>query len=121
MPFSQIAETVREAGVEMTFVYDHAKVIGWFWAILKNATDVWGGLVTVIEPAGAVWGMEMELELPLPLALAEPEPVDDATELVLDVGDDMSERDKAEVSVKLCVDGGNAGQARAWPYHVMRR
>ena len=29
-------------------------------AILKNATDVCGGEVTVMAPAGAVWGMEID-------------------------------------------------------------
>jgi hypothetical protein len=43
LPFSQIAETVREAGVEMTSVKFHAKVICWDAAILKKAMVVWGG------------------------------------------------------------------------------
>jgi len=40
MPLSQMADTVSEAGVEITFVYDQAKVMGSLEAILKNATDV---------------------------------------------------------------------------------
>lgn len=89
-PFSHTADTVSEAGVERTSVMDHAKVMGAPEAILKNATDVCGGDVTVIEPAGAVWGIEIEVPLPdwvpvpeagEPPPVAEPEP-EGATEPV---------------------------------------
>jgi hypothetical protein len=65
LPFSQIAETVREAGVERTYEKFHAKVMDWDGAILKKAIVVCGGWVMVRSPAGAVWGMEtvvVELE-----------------------------------------------------------
>lgn len=54
---SQIAETVREAGVERTYEKFHAKVMGWDGAILKNAMVDSGGWVMVRRPAGADWGM----------------------------------------------------------------
>jgi hypothetical protein len=52
LPFSQIAETVRKAGVERTYEKFHAKVIGCDGAILKNATVDCGGWVMVRRPAG---------------------------------------------------------------------
>jgi len=42
-PFSQIAETVRDAGVERTYEKFHAKVMGCDSATLKNAIVVCGG------------------------------------------------------------------------------
>ena len=53
LPFSQIAETVREAGVERIYEKFHAKVIGWDGAILKKAMVDCGGWVMVRRPAGA--------------------------------------------------------------------
>jgi len=43
LPFSQIAETVRDAGVERTYEKFHAKVMGWDGAILKKAMVDSGG------------------------------------------------------------------------------
>jgi hypothetical protein len=39
-PLSQIAETVRDAGVERIYEKFHAKVMGWDGAILKKAMVV---------------------------------------------------------------------------------
>ena len=72
LPFSQIAETVREEGVERTNEKFHAKVMDRDGAILKKAMVVSGGWVMVSRPAGAVWGMvslEVELEVELAVAL----------------------------------------------------
>jgi len=43
LPFSQIEETVRDAGVERTYEKFHAKVMGWDGAILKKAMVDSGG------------------------------------------------------------------------------
>jgi hypothetical protein len=41
----------------------HAKVMRFEGAILKNEVAVWGGWVTVMPPAAAVWGiMSWEVE-----------------------------------------------------------
>lgn len=53
MPFSQIAETVREAGVERMYEKFQAKMIGWDGAILKKAMVDCGGWVMVRRPAAA--------------------------------------------------------------------
>jgi len=72
LPFSQIAETVREAGVEMTSVKFHAKVICWDAAILKKAMVVCGGWVMVRTPAGADTGMlSVEFAARLVVAVAD--------------------------------------------------
>ena len=58
-PLSQIAETVRDAGVERIYEKFHAKVMGWDGAILKKAMVVCGGWVMVMSPAGADAGILM--------------------------------------------------------------
>jgi len=57
LPFSQMAETVRDAGVERSEVKFHPKVIGLLGAILKKDVAVCGGWVMVMPPAAAVCGI----------------------------------------------------------------
>jgi hypothetical protein len=57
LPLSQMAETVRDAGVERSEVKFHPKVIGLSGAILKKDVAVCGGWVMVIPPAAAVCGI----------------------------------------------------------------
>lgn len=53
-PLSHMAEAVKRVGVAMTEVMFQPKVIGWFGAILKKETAVWGGWVMRSPPAGAL-------------------------------------------------------------------
>jgi hypothetical protein len=62
LPLSQIAETVRDAGVERTYEKFHANVMGCDGATLKKAMVVCGGWVMVMSPAGTDAGMLVDVE-----------------------------------------------------------
>jgi hypothetical protein len=103
IPFSQIAETVREAGVESTYEKFQAKVMGWDCAILKKAMVVCGGWVMVRRPAGTELGM-LRAELVAALVPALVAALEVALEICWDAEEEATDVTGAAIrGTKVCM------------------